>query len=112
MYKIENGKLVKPPKVWKGIIGYDRDLDRLVKDGWKPLIETGDGEFEEYVEHKDHIEHRHYNAPYDYKKEREKAYPPLGDVIDALLKAYAGDDAELQVIITNRQLIKQSIKKE
>ena len=111
MYKIENGKLISPPKVWKGIIGYDKDLELLVKDGWKPLIETGEGELSEYIEHKDHIERRCYIPPYDYRKEREAAYPLLGDVIDALLKAYEGDDKELQAIITQRQIIKKNIKK-
>lgn len=112
IFKLENGKLISPPKVWNGIVGYDKDLDRLVADGWKPLIETGEGSLVKYVEHKDHIEMCHYEPPYDYRAEREKAYPPLGDVIDALLKAYEGDDSELKVIITHRQIIKKNIKKQ
>lgn len=111
MYKLQNGKLITPPKVWKGIVGYDKDLERLIKDGWKPLIETGSGELFEYVERKDHIEKRFYEKPYDYREERRKAYPDLGDVVDAILKAYDGYPEELEVIMAQRNLIKQNIKK-
>ena len=111
MYKIQDGKLVTPPKVWNGIVGYDKDLDRLVADGWKPLIETGEGNLVQYVEHKDHIERKFYNPPYDYRAERAKQYPELGDVIDALIKAYKGNPAELEAIITQRDIIKKNIKK-
>ena len=30
MYKLENGKLIEAPAVWKGIVGYNKNLDRLV----------------------------------------------------------------------------------
>jgi len=108
MYKLQNGQLITPPKVLKGIIGYDRNWEQLAKDGWKPLIETGDGECSEYIEQKDHIELRHFERPYDYREARAAEYPPLGDVIDALLKAYEGDDKSLKVIITQRALIKKA----
>jgi hypothetical protein len=55
MYKLENGKLVEAPAVWKGIVGYNKDLDRLVADGWKPKVVKGEGEIVEYIEHADHI---------------------------------------------------------
>lgn len=112
MYKLENGKLITPPKVWKGIVGYNKDLDRLVKDGWKPMIETGEGEQVEFVEHKDHIEKRYFNPPYDYRAEREKLYPSLGDMIDAICKAYEGYPDELQTLMAQRQVIKDTIKKQ
>ena len=112
MYKIKDGRLITPPRVWKGVIGYDKDLKRLVADGWKPLIEVGTGELVEFTEKKDHIEKKYYNAPYDYKKAREAAYPSIGDVIDALLKAYEGNDIELRTIITQRQIVKKNIKKQ
>lgn len=112
MYKLENGKLVSPPKVWKGIVGYDRDLLRLKNDGYKPLIETGVGELFRYIDKKDCIEKNFYKKPYNYREEREKVFPKIGDVIDALLKAYQGDTAELDIIITQRQIVKNSIKKQ
>lgn len=112
MYKLQNGRLITPPDVFRGVIGYSRDLNRLTADGWKPLIETGSGEEFEYIENKTHIEKRFYTPKVDYREARAKAYPELGDVIDALLKAYEGDDSELKVIITKRNLIKNSIKKD
>ena len=112
MYKLENGKLVEAPAVWKGIVGYNRDLDRLVADGWKPKVVKGEGEIVEYIEHGDHIEERHSVPPYDYRSLRAKAYPPLGDVIDAICKAYEGDDTELQAILAQRNIVKATIKKE
>ena len=112
MYKLENGKLVEAPAVWKGIVGYNKDLDRLVKDCWKPLFVTGDGEIIEYIEHVDHIEERHSVPPYDYRALRRNAYPELGDVIDAICKAYEGDDTELQAILAQRNIVKATIKKE
>lgn len=111
MYKLEDGILVKAPTVWKGIVGYDKDLQRLVKDGWKPLIKTGEGDLVEYIEHEDHIEMRSYEPPFDYRAERAKQYPELGDVVDALIKAYKGDPAELETIITQRDIVKKNVKK-
>lgn len=111
MYKLENGKLVEAPVVWRGIVGYNKNLDRLVTDGWKPLIVTGDGSVIEYIEHKDHIEEKHSEPPYDYRALRRAAYPELGDVIDAMIKAYQGETGELEAIITERQIIKNNIKK-
>lgn len=111
MYKIENGKLITPPRVWKGFVGYDKDLVKLTQDGWKPLIETGAGELFKYIDKKDCIEKNYYKKPFNYKEERAKLYPSLGDVVDALIKAYQGDSKELDVIITQRQIIKNSIKK-
>lgn len=112
MYKLENGKLVTAPAVWKGIVGYNKDLDRLVKDGWKPLIVTGDGEIVEYIEHADHIEERHSVPPYDYRALRRNAYPELGDMIDAICKAYDGDADELLALMAQRNVVKATIKKE
>lgn len=112
MYKLENGKLVEAPVVWKGIVGYNKDLDRLVKDGWKPLIVTGEGEIVEYIEHADHIEERHSVQPYDYRALRRNAYPELGDMIDAICKAYDGDADELLALMAQRNVVKATIKKE
>lgn len=111
MYKLENGKLVQAPSVWKGVVGYNKDLDRLVRDGWKPLIVSGDGEVVEYVEHKDHIEEKHSEPPYDYKALRRAAYPSPGDMIDAICKAYDGQPEELQTLMAQRNIIKATIKK-
>ena len=111
MYKLEKGKLVEAPAVWKGIVGYNKDLDRLVRDGWKPRIVTGDGEVIEYVEHKDHIEEKHSEPPYDYKALRRAAYPDLGDMVDAICKAYDGEPEELQALMAQRNIIKAKIKK-
>lgn len=112
MYKLEKGKLITPPVVWKGVVGYNNDLERLVVDGWKPKIITGEGEIVEYIEHKDHIEEKHSVPPYDYRALRARAYPAVGDVIDAICKAYEGDDTELQTILAQRQIVKATIKKE
>ena len=112
MYKLENGKLVQAPAVWKGIVGYNKDLDRLVADGWKPKVVKGEGEIVEYIEHADHIEERHSVPPYDYRALRRNAYPEIGDVIDAICKAYEGDDTELQAILAQRNVVKATIKKE
>lgn len=112
MYKLKDGRLITPPKVWKGFIGYDKSLEKLVADGWKPLIEVGKGELFKYIEKKDCIEKSFYNKPFDYREERAKAFPPVGDVVDAICKAFEGDDSELQVIITQRQIIKSNIKKQ
>lgn len=111
MYKLEEGKLVEAPKVWKGIVGYNKDLNRLVADGWKPMIETGFGELVEYVEHKDHIEKHYFDPPYDYRAEREKLYPSVGDMIDAICKAYEGYPDELQALMAQRNIVKNTIKK-
>ena len=112
MNKHENGKLVEAPAVWKGIVGYNKDLDHLVKDGWKPLIVTGKGEIVEYIEHADHIEEHHSVPPDDYRALRRNAYPELGDMIDAICKAYAGDDTELNALMAQRNIVKATIKKE
>ena len=112
MYKLENGKLVEAPAVWKGIVGYNNDLNRLVADGWKPLVVTGEGSVIEYVEHKDHIEERHSEPPYDYRELRRQAYPELGDMIDAICKAYDGYPDELMALMAQRNVIKSTIKKE
>lgn len=111
MYKLENGKLITPPAVFKGVIGYNKDLERLVADGWLPLIVTGEGETVEYKVHKDHIEEKHSTPPFDYRTAREKAYPSLGDMIDAFCKAYDGDDTELKKLLVQRTVIKTQIKK-
>ena len=112
MYKLENGKLIEPPVVWKGIINYNKDLDRLVADGWMPLIVTGEGPIVGYIQRKDHIEEKHSEPPYDYRALRAAAYPSLGDMIDAICKAYEGDDTELQALMAQRNIVKQTIKKE
>lgn len=112
MYKLQEGKLITPQKVWKGIVGYDKNLDLLVRDGWKPMIETGEGELVQYIEKEDHIEKHYYNPPYDYRAEREKLYPSLGDMIDAICKAYDGYPDELQTLMAQRQIIKDTVKKQ
>lgn len=111
MYKIDHGKLITPPAVWKGIIGYNNNLERLVADGWKPKVTTGEGDEVEYFEHPDYIEERHSVPPYDYRQAREAAYPSVGDMIDAFCKAYAGDDTELKTLMAQRDAIKATIKK-
>lgn len=111
MYKIEHGKLITPPVVWKGVIGYNNDLEKLTADGWKPLIVTGDGDEVEYIEHKDHIEEKHSTPPYDYRAARAAAYPSVGDMIDAICKAYDGDDTELKALMAQRNVVKAQIKK-
>lgn len=111
MYKIDHGKLITPPTVWKGVIGYNNDLERLLADGWKPLITTGEGDEIEYIEHADHIEERHSVPPYDYRQARALAYPSVGDMIDAFCKAYAGDDTELKNLMAQRDIVKAQIKK-
>lgn len=112
MYKLEKGKLVEAPAVWKGIVGYNKDLNRLVADGWLPLIVTGEGSVVEYIEHKDHIEERHSEPPYDYRALRRAAYPELGDMIDAICKAYDGEPDELLALMAQRNIVKSTIKKE
>lgn len=111
MYKIEYGKLITPPVVWKGMIGYNNNLERLLADGWKPLIKTGEGEEISYIEHADYIEEKHSDPEYDYRIARQNAYPTLGDMIDAFCKAYAGDDTELKTLMAKRDAIKATIKK-
>lgn len=112
MYKLIDGKLVEAPAVWKGIVGYNKNLERLVADGWKPLITTGDGEEVMYIEHADYIEEQHNKPKYDYRIARQNAYPTLGDMIDAFCKAYAGDDTELKALMAKRDIVKATIKKE
>lgn len=112
MYKLEHGKLIEAPQVWKGIVGYGNDLKRLVADGWKPLIVTGDGEDVSYIECKDHIEERHSKPAYDYRAARAAAYPSIGDMIDAICKAYDGDSDELLELMAQRNIIKATIKKD
>lgn len=111
MYKLEKGKLITPPAVWKGVVGYNKDLTRLTADGWLPLIVTGEGENVEYIQHKDHIEEKHSEPPYDYRALRREAYPELGDMIDAICKAYDGDAEELLALMAQRNVIKATIKK-
>ena len=111
MYKLEKGKLVEAPVVYKGIVGYNKNLERLVADGWKPLIVTGYGSVVEYFERADHIEEKHSEPPYDYKELRRQAYPSLGDMIDAICKAYDGDSDELLTLMAQRNAIKATIKK-
>lgn len=111
MYKLEHGKLVEAPVVYKGIVGYNKNLERLVADGWKPKIITGDGPNVEYFERKDHIEEKHSTPPYDYKALRRAAYPDLGDMVDAICKAYDGDSDELLALMAKRKIVKETIKK-
>lgn len=111
MYKLEHGKLIEAPAVYKGIIGYNKDLERLAADGWKPKIVTGEGVIVKYYERKDHIEEEHSNPPYDYKALRRAAYPDMGDMIDAICKAYDGDSDELLALMAKRKIVKDTIKK-
>lgn len=111
MYKLQDGKLITPPVIYKGIVGYDTDTQRLLADGWKPLIVSGDGEEIMYVEHADYIEERHKKPKFDYRVAREKAYPSLGDMMDAFCKAYEGDDSELRALLAQRNIVKSTIKK-
>ena len=112
MVKLENGKIITPPTVWKGMVGYNNNLERLLADGWKPLITNGDGDEIEYVEHSDYIEEKHTTPPYDYRKERAAAYPAVGDMIDAICKAYDGDDSELKALMAQRNAVKARIRKQ
>lgn len=111
MYKIEYGKLITPPVVWKGMIGYNNNLERLLADGWKPKVTTGEGDEIEYIEHNDYIEERHSTPEFDYRQARAAAYPSVGDMIDAFCKAYAGDDTELKNLMAQRDIVKSTIKK-
>jgi hypothetical protein len=115
LYKLQNGKLITPPKIWRGVVGYHNNLSLLARDGWKPVIETGKGSLYKFIDKKDYIEKSYYEEVINYKTARENAYNAsgitVGNVIDALLKAYEGDDAELKTIITQRQIIKKNIKK-
>lgn len=111
MYKLEKGKLITPPAVWKGVVGYNKDLARLTADGWLPLVVSGEGEYVQYIQHKDHIEEKHSEPPYDYRALRREAYPELGDMIDAICKAYDGDAEELLALMAQRNVIKATIKK-
>ena len=111
MYKLEKGKLITPPNVWKGVVGYNKDLTRLTADGWLPLVVSGEGEYVQYIQHKDHIEEKHSEPPYDYRALRREAYPELGDMIDAICKAYDGDAEELLALMAQRNVIKATIKK-
>lgn len=111
MYKLQDNKLVEAPAVWKGIIGYNKDLQRLVADGWKPVIQKGSGSIVRYIEHKDHIEENHSEPQYDYKELRRQAYPDLGDMIDAICKAYDGEPDELLALMAQRNVIKSTIRK-
>lgn len=111
LYKLVNGELSEAPEIFRGIINYNRDLLEMQKDGWKPLIETGNGESFEYIDHNDHIEKRYYTKPFDYRQARREAYPEIGDMIDAICKAYDGEPDELMELIAKRKLIKQTIKK-
>lgn len=111
MYKLVDGKLVTPPAVWKGVIGYNNNLEKLLTDGWKPLIVKGEGEQIKYVERKDHIEEIHSVPAYDYRQARAAAYPSVGDMIDAICKAYDGDDTELKNLMAQRNIVKAQIKK-
>lgn len=111
MYKLEKGKLITPPAVWKGVVGYNKDLARLTADGWLPLVISGEGEYVQYIQHKDHIEEKHSEPPYDYRALRREAYPELGDMIDAICKAYDGDAEELLALMAQRNVIKATIKK-
>lgn len=111
MYKLENGKLIEAPAVWKGIVGYNNDLELLVADGWKPLVVKGEGSVIKYFERKDHIEENHSEPPYDYRELRRQAYPELGDMIDAFCKAYEGDEEELRKLMAQRNIVKTTIKK-
>lgn len=111
MYKIDHGKLIVPPTVWKGMIGYNNNLEKLVADGWKPKVTTGEGDEVEFIEHNDYIEERHSVPPYDYRAARAKAFPSVGDMIDAICKAYDGDDTELKTLMAQRNVVKAQIKK-
>ena len=111
MYKLQNGELITPPTVWKGVAGYNNNLSRLMADGWKPLVTTGKGEEITYIEHADYIEEQHSKPKYDYRALRAAAYPELGDVVDAICKAYEGDDTELSAILAQRNIVKSTIKK-
>ena len=111
MYKLEKGKLVEAPVVHKGIVGYNKNYERMVADGWKPLIVTGEGSIVEYFERNDHIEEKHSEPPYDYRELRRQAYPELGDMIDAICKAYDGEPEELQQLMAQRNVVKSTIKK-
>lgn len=111
MYKLIDGRLVEAPVVYKGIVGYNKNYERMFADGWKPKIVTGVGDMIEYYERKDHIEEKHSIPPFDYRAAREAAYPTLGDMIDAFCKAYEGDEAELRALLAKRQIVKQTIKK-
>lgn len=111
MYKLLNGVLYPAPAVLNGIVGFNKNEEAMRKDGWKELRVTGSGECIRYIEHAKYIEENHFEAPLDYKAAREKAYPSVGDCIDAIFKAFAGDPSEMEALATQRQLVKKNIRK-
>ncbi|MCQ2574555.1 MAG: hypothetical protein MJ156_00420 [Alphaproteobacteria bacterium] len=111
MYKLINGNLVEAPVFFRGIMGYNVNIEEMSKDGYKPVIEVGEGEAFRYNERKDHIEKIYYTPEFDYREARRKAYPEIGDMIDAICKAYDGEPEELQELMAQRALVKSTIKK-
>lgn len=106
-----NNDLVEAPCMFRGIVGYNHNMEEMAKDGYKPLIEEGQGSCFEYIERADHIVKRWYEPAYDYRAERAKLYPSVGDMIDAFCKAYNNEPEELQELMAQRDIIKQTIKK-
>lgn len=111
LYKLVNGHLDEAPVIFRGIIGYNKNIEEMSKDGYKPVIESGEGEEFEYIERKDHIEKHFYTPKFDYRKARREAYPEIGDMIDAICKAYDGDADELMELMAQRNIVKDTIKK-
>lgn len=111
LYRLVNGELIEAPTFFRGIMGYNVNLEEMTKDGYKPVIEKGEGEAVKYLEHQDHIEKIYYTPEFDYKEARRKAYPDIGDMIDAICKAYDGEPEELQELMAQRAMVKNTIKK-
>lgn len=111
LYKLINGHLNEAPAMFRGIMGYNNNIEEMAKDGYKPVIESGEGSAFEYIDHVDYIEKRFYAPKFDYRKARREAYPEIGDMIDAICKAYDGDADELLALMAQRNIVKNTIKK-
>lgn len=104
--KVDNGELIKAPyymkKDGKEIFGYNREdnVDMLLEDGWKPVVETSRSEnmispAKSYVENESEINavwtETYVEPVLTYAEKRAEAYPSPTEYLDAQVKIASGN---------------------
>ncbi|MDR2412894.1 MAG: hypothetical protein LBD50_01635 [Rickettsiales bacterium] len=108
-YKIISKTKIEPaPRIQGAIINFHKmPEEHLNGKGYFRLVEDescGLDDAKEYYQSGNVIKARvKKNAKYDYRAKRAAEYPPVSDIMDALLKSMDGDDEELSTIIRRRR---------
>lgn len=101
--KLVNGALSYAPNTKGNVLGYNLASNKthLLEDGYKPVeflknkekYSDCEGSYSFYFEEEeDKIIEKASYSPYDYSFLRQKAYPSVADLCDALVKLNSNDE--------------------